>query len=369
MSIDILFNNELTEYDFGPGHPFRGNRYEIFFKFLTKNLTENKDYHILHCEPAITADIQLICENAYISFVQGFYQAAHNGTNYRGDPYRFLGPDNHPAEKPGNIEIAARFVIGQAKTACDLVSEGKVNKIVSIGGGLHHAKPDFGEGFCVYNDVAFCARYLQKKYQLDRILILDTDAHAGNGTANYFYDDPQVLFIDLHQDPRTLYPGTGFSFQTGAGRGIGFTINVPMPLYSNREAYEMVFDEIIQPVTEEFQPQIIIRNGGSDPHFADKLTNLGLQSNDFFMIGKRTSQLAEVCGGKLIDLICSGYNMGILPNSWLASICGLADIGIHIEEPQPIPDWLEDNDTTGEIKAVISEVKGNLRSYWGSLRS
>ncbi len=110
---------------------------------------------------------------------------------------------------PGKVEEAARLIVGQAKMACDLVQSGQYQKVISIGGGMHHAKQRFGEGFCIYNDVAFAALYLIEKYQLDRVMVLDTDAHAGNGTAEYFRANPKILFVDIHQDPRTIYPGTG----------------------------------------------------------------------------------------------------------------------------------------------------------------
>jgi len=163
-----------------------------------------------------------------------------------------------PIGRPGKLEEAARLVIGQAKLAADLVQSGQFNMVVSLGGGLHHARRGYGEGFCLYNDVAFCATYLLEEYNLERILILDTDAHAGNGTSEYFYSSPQVLFIDLHQDPRTLYPGTGFAPDTGIGEGKGFTVNVPMPVYAGNDSYRLVFDEIVGPLAEEFKPQIII---------------------------------------------------------------------------------------------------------------
>ena len=104
----------------------------------------------------------------------------------------------------------------------DLIGQAQI-----YGGGLHHAKPDFGEGFCVYNDVVICARYVMEKFSLDRVLVLDTDAHAGNGTCLAFYDDPRVLFVDLHQG--SIYPGTGFEDEIGKGKGEGFIVNVPLP--------------------------------------------------------------------------------------------------------------------------------------------
>jgi acetoin utilization protein AcuC len=239
--------------------------------------------------------------------------------------------------------------------------------VVVLGGGLHHAKASYGEGFCIYNDVAFCARYLRQVHGLDRVLVLDTDAHAGNGTAEYFYDDPSVLLIDLHQDPRTLYPGTGFAHQIGAGDGMGFTINVPMPPFSGDEAYRLVFEEIIRPVVNEFDPQVIIRNGGSDPHAGDELTNLGLQVKGFRMIGEQVREMSEVCDGKEVDLIASGYTRQILPPAWLALICGLTGIDIEIEEPETITGWPGARFSV-DINPVIRTVKDHLGEYWQCLR-
>src|SRR4030042_3197504 len=228
MAIGILYQEDLKEYDFGPGHPFRGDRYELFSRFLKDHLAEDDNYRILVAEHATDQDLLLICGKAYIDFTTEYFKPANLGLIYPGAFNRFHSGDNMPIGKPGKIEEAARLVVGQAKKACDLVQEGQFKKVISIGGGLHHAKPSYGEGFCLYNDVAFAALYLMQKYKLEKILILDTDAHAGNGTAEYFYEEPRALLIDLHQNPMTLYPGTGFASQIGAGRGKGFTVNIPM---------------------------------------------------------------------------------------------------------------------------------------------
>ena len=182
MAIGILHREELKEYDFGPGHPFRGDRYELFLQFLRNNLADDDNYRILKSEPGSDEDLFLICRKDYIDFTKEYYKAANLGLSYPGQFSRFHSWDNLPIGRPGKLEEAARFIIGQAKMACNLVQGGKFKKAVSIGGGLHHAKPSYGEGFCLYNDVAFCALYLMQEYKLERILILDTDAHAGNGT-------------------------------------------------------------------------------------------------------------------------------------------------------------------------------------------
>lgn len=362
----ILYHPQLREYDFGPGHPFRGDR-QTFPQFLAENLPENS-YQILEAEPATDADLRLICQPDYIDFTRGYFGAASAGLSYAGPFFRYHSADNQPIGRPGKLEEAARLIIGQAKMACRLVQGGDFAKVVSLGGGMHHAHPDYGEGFCLYNDVAFCGLSLLQEYKLERILILDTDAHAGNGTAEYFDEEPRVLFIDLHQDPRTLYPGTGFTHQIGAGRGQGFTINIPMPVYAGDDAYRLAFDTIVAPVVQEFQPQIIIRNGGSDPHFADTLTNLGLSVKGLRMVGEKVREMAKICDGKVIDLIGSGYNKKVLPYGWLALIAGLSSIKLNIAEPEPVPSGFSPDPTLAATDMVIAEVRTQLKDYWRCLR-
>jgi acetoin utilization protein AcuC len=368
MTVAILYRDELKEYDFGPGHSFRGDRYPMFYQFLREHLPEDDNYRTIQANWATDDDLRLICEEEYITFTREYFKAANLDIDYPGPFYRFHSGDNMVVGRPGKLEEAARLVVGQAKTACDLIQEGKFRKAISIGGGLHHAKPSYGEGFCLYNDVAFCAKYLKKAHNLQRIMILDTDAHAGNGTSAYLYNDPSALFIDLHQDPSTLYPGTGFANQIGSGDGAGFNINVPMPVYAGYDSYILVLDELVQPISEEFQPQIIIRNGGSDPHFSDGLTNLGLSVAGFRMIGDKVREMADICQGKTIDLIASGYNRDILPYAWLALISGVAGFSTTIEEPMNTPQRFQQDLSFAETRAVLDEVKKNLGEYWQCLR-
>jgi len=357
----ILFRKEINEYDFGEGHPFHGRRGEDFLKFFKEKV--KIDFSVLKAEKAPDDDLLLICEKEYIEFTKKYFEAKSKGEEFNGRFFLYHSADNLPIGKPGKIEDAGRYIIGQAKMAADLVIEGKFKKVISIGGGLHHAKKNYGEGFCIYNDVAFCARYLIEKYNLKKILILDTDAHAGNGTLEYFYDDPRVLFIDIHQDPKTLYPGTGFVEQKGVGEGEGFKINIPLLPFSGDESYKMVFEEIIDPVVKEFRPQIIIRNGGSDPHFSDPLTNLNLTLEGFKMIGEKVKNLSKICDGKEIDLIASGYNLKVLNYCWTALLSGLLGIKIDISEPIHPPK----KEPLDEVKELIKKIKKEFKKYWKSL--
>jgi len=344
--IAILYSEDLKEYDFGISHPFDGKRFEIFLEYLKKNLPKDC-YEILTAKEATDKDLLLICEKDYVEFNKNFF-----GKNKKDFEKFFFyhSPDNFPHQGAKNLEKAARIIVGQAKLAAELIAKGKFKTVVSIGGGLHHAKRNFGEGFCIYNDVAFCAFYLLEKLNFKRVLILDTDAHAGNGTYEYFKKDKRVLFIDLHQDPKTIYPGTGFLEEIGEGEGRGLKINLPLPKGAGNKCYQFVFEKIVEPLVEKFQPEVIIRNGGSDPHFKDYLTELGLTLDGLAMIGKKVKKLSQKAKGE-IEMIASGYNSEILPKGWLAILEGILGIEKKREEFEKFEEPLK------ETKEIVKKLK------------
>jgi acetoin utilization protein AcuC len=307
-------------------------------------------------EPRCASDgeLMLVHDRSYIDALL----AASNGAWLRSDT--FMSPDT-PLQ-PG-MERAARFIVGASMTAAELACKSEVRHAVGVGGGLHHARSDYAAGFCIYNDVAISALNLLENHGLERILILDTDAHAGDGTCHILYQEPRVLFIDLHQDPRTLYPGTGFAHEIGEGKGKGFTVNIPLPPGASDQAFEYALDHVFAPLAEEFRPQIIIRNGGSDPHFADELTDLGLTLEGFTMIGRKVKEVAErVCEGRRVDLLGSGYNQTILPLAWLALVAGGADLDLAFKEPFIFNSRKESG--LADTRQVVAEVKRNLKGYW-----
>lgn len=362
MKVALLYNPKLKTYSFGKGHPFTSERFEDFLDFIKKEIPDFKIYfEEIVPPPATDADLELFHSKEYIKIMI----EASKG-KILSNIFKYTTLDNIDPQTgylPRGIEEAARMAIGSSVLAGELVLGGIFKKALSLGGGLHHAKKDRGEGFCIYNDVVICAKNLLKE-GLKRILILDTDAHAGNGTAEAFYEDGRVLFIDIHQDPRTLYPGAGFIYEIGQGKGEGFTVNIPLPPGTSDDSYQYCFKEIIFPLVKEFRPEIIIRNGGSDPYFNDGLTDLGLTLEGFKMIGQNVRKLADaVCQGKEVDLIASGYNQEILPLAWTNLIAGLLDLPIKIEEikkdlaPQK-------NSELEKTKEVVKELKKILKKYW-----
>lgn len=373
----LVYNPEIKNYHFGEAHPFKGERFEIFVNFLKNNLPNFDNYfeEILP-QSAKDKDLELAHSKEYIEAMK----KASKGIIIP-NILEYASVDNLDpltGYLPKGIEKAARLIVGTSLSTGELVFEGKYKKAIGIGGGLHHAKWNYGEGFCVFNDVVVCAKNLLNK-GLKRILILDTDAHDGNGVAEAFYEDNHALFIDLHQDPRTIYPGTGFINEIGSGKGEGFTINIPLPPGASDLAYQHCFDQIIFPLAKEFKPEIIIRYGGSDPYFNDSLTQLGLTLEGFKMIGQNVRKLAdEVCQGKEIDLIASGYNQEILPKAWLAILTGLLGLPrseISLLRGLPIDKKLfeekispEKDSGLEEIKKIIKELKKILKKYWRCFR-
>jgi len=359
MTVSIIYSEKLKDYDFGPGHPFRGDRFSNFMKFFSKELIPTQRFKVLlNNEPATDGDLMLWHD---IDYIQAMKMASIGQPP--PDLYRFISGDNlNPSTRsfPIGIENAARVVVKNSMLACDLVAEGKFEKAVSIGGGLHHARPRYGEGFCVYNDVVIAGKHLIKDCNMKRILILDTDAHAGNGTCEAFYADPRVLFIDLHQ--RNIYPGTGYEEEIGEGEGKGFTVNIPLPAFAGNIAYKQAFEEIILPLVKEFNPQFIIRNGGSDPHPSDEITQLGLTLPGFRYIGRTVREIAERCDGKEVDLICSGYKPEVLTKTWATLIAGLANIEVEFEEPTPVK--IEEDSGLEWVKKTVEKIRKNLRPYW-----
>ncbi|NIS70964.1 MAG: histone deacetylase, partial [Proteobacteria bacterium] len=273
-------------------------------------------------------------------------------------------------ETPVSPEIleAARLVVGGAVMAGKAIYEGRVDRAVALGCGFHHAGKNYGGGFCLLNDIAVLVEFLREKHGVERVLILDYDVHFGNGTSDIYYSDPGVLFISLHQDPRTIYPGTGFIEQIGEGAGEGYNVNVPLPPGTGDETYLQALREVLVPLASEFQPEIILGNGGSDSHFADMLGNLGLTVNGFFRVSRMVGSIAEqVCGGKEILMVGSGYNPEVLPPCWFAltaGVAGLEEIGIGDPYAPPV----EPESCRRTVRKTLSILKRMLSKHWHCFR-
>jgi acetoin utilization protein AcuC len=347
--VAIVHHGGVEGYDFGPGHPFRGGRFPRFMKLLEeRGILLHPDVKLVEPEAADDSDLHLVHPDSYTGLVDEL--ATKNVP---------LSPDTPLSP---SIAQAARLVVGTTLRAGELVMEEGFRSAEGVGGGLHHAGRDYGGGFCVFNDVAICAQAMMDRHGLDRVLIFDSDAHAGNGTMDIFYGEPRVLFISIHQDPRTIYPGTGFIHQIGRGRGEGYTVNLPLPPGAGDECMKLALERVFQPLSRAFRPQVIIRNGGSDPHFLDGLTNLGLTFKGLKSIGAAVAEAASDIGCGVVDLCCSGYNPDTVAKGWFAILVGL--IGIEAELSESHPPRRTYPRLVNETEENIEKLAETLSGYW-----
>jgi acetoin utilization deacetylase AcuC-like enzyme len=167
-------------------------------------------------------------------------------------------------------------------------------------------------GFCIFNNVAIAARYAQRKYKdIERVVIVDWDVHHGNGTQGIFYDDPSVFFFSMHQYP--WYPGTGSRGETGHGRGLGLTLNVPVKANTPATEQRRSFEAAIEDISAKIKPDMIFISAGFDAHLTDPLGQLRLEDPDFVSMTLILKQWAdEVCEGRIVSCLEGGYNLGTL---------------------------------------------------------
>ncbi|MCB1309363.1 MAG: histone deacetylase, partial [Leptospiraceae bacterium] len=209
---------------------------------------------------------------------------------------------------------AATLAAGAGLEASDRILDGELDRaLLLVRPPGHHSLGDRAMGFCLFNNIAICARYLRKQ-GLERIAILDWDVHHGNGTEASFYDDPHVLFISTHQYP--FYPGTGAAADTGVGAGEGFTLNVPMQAGADTATYKKAFESLIIPRLNEFAPEIILISAGFDGHQRDPLAMINLDTEFFVWATQKVREVADShCQGRIISFLEGGYDLQALAES------------------------------------------------------
>jgi len=348
--VPLMYHPSLAAYDFGDGHPFGGDRFTRFMTALETYPEILSRLTITEPTPAGDDLLQLAHSLSYIEMVRTLERRGGN-----------LSVDTRVL--PGSVD-AARMIVGASVAAAHAARR---HGLALSFGGLHHAGRDYGEGFCIFNDVAVTARHLLDS-GLDRVMVIDTDAHQGNGTMDIFYQDPRVLFVSLHQDPMTLYPGTGFVTQTGSGEGAGFTVNIPLPVRAGDSEFRIAIKEIVIPLIDRFSPRFIIRNGGSDPLKGDILTDLGLTHDGLSLMTGTIAAAARDRGIPLADLFLSGYGDHIA-EGWLAIVRGTLGVPIDIAIPggrEYGNRWKADSIREAMLR-TLEQLKRELRPYWGDL--
>jgi acetoin utilization protein AcuC len=305
-TLHVAWDERLTGYDFGPGHPLAPVRVE-----LTVALAEA--FGVL-AEPGVTVAAPAAASQAELELVHDprYITAVRTGV---ADFAFGLGTPDNPVF-PGMHEASA-LVAGATRAAAAAVWESRAQHGVSVAGGLHHAMRGMASGFCVYNDPAIAIRWLLGQ-GAERIAYVDVDVHHGDGVEAAFWDDPRVLTISLHEHPMTLFPGTGLPGDSGGPSAEGMAVNMALPAGTGDAGWLRAFDAVVPPLLRAFRPQVLVTQHGCDSHRLDPLAHLELSID-----GQRTAQARlhhlahETAGGHWVLTGGGGYELvHVVPRTW-----------------------------------------------------
>ncbi|MBK9308997.1 MAG: histone deacetylase [Nitrospira sp.] len=306
----LVYHPAYLDHDMGTGHPESPNRLRVIMQRLEESGTAAR---LVRIEPRPA-------EDEWITHVHtpGYVAALKRAAPATGRVS--LDPDT--SMSPGSL-TAAYFAAGGALAAVDAIMEGQVDHVFcAVRPPGHHAEASRAMGFCLLNNVAIAARYIQKKHGLTRVLIVDWDVHHGNGTQHSFEDDPSVLFFSTHQYPH--YPGTGRGTERGKGAGEGLTINVPMEAGQGDADYRAVFQNVLVAAADDFKPEIVIISAGFDAHTDDPLASMGLTEAGYTALTEIVTGIAKRhANGRILSSLEGGYHLPALAASVEAHVKAL----------------------------------------------
>ncbi len=354
-SLIIAHNDKLLKHDFGLGHPLRSERLRRYFELLEeKGLLKLPNVKVLKTDATVDdEDILAVHDESLLSLIK---RLSLKGGLLDADTPVPIGTYEMAKLQAGCfLEAALKVLSGEANAMV---------QCVAFGG--HHATKEhvgFSFGFCYFNQDAIVVRCLQRKGYVKRAVILDCDAHHGNGIQEIFYEDPTVLYVSIHQDPRTLYPGTGFVEEVGAGEGEGYNVNIPLPPRTSDEGYLTAFNEIVRPIVEQFKPDVLLWIFGADTYFADPLANLNLTMKGYAAMADVVTSMAErACEGKLLSVLGGGYDLRASTLAFCLVTAKLADVSVDISDPYDPP--AKNEYVKRKVEDVIRRVKNFQGRYW-----
>ncbi|MDQ6928972.1 MAG: acetoin utilization protein AcuC [Actinomycetota bacterium] len=329
----VWYGDDAPLYDLGPRHPLRPQRVILTRQLIhAYGLLDADTARETPARDATDSELGLVHSERYIDAVR---RAGHGE---RGSWWEFgFGPGDNPIF-PQMHEAGAR-VAGASIAAAEAVHSGRAAHAFNPAGGLHHAMPERASGFCVYDDPAVAIMWLLEA-GVSRVAYIDVDVHHGDGPQSIFYSDPRVLTISIHQDGRTLFPGTGSVDESGDGDADGTKVNVPLPPYTGDASWLRAFREVVPPLVETFAPEVLVTQLGCDSHHSDPLANLSLSTAAYREAATVLHDLAHrVTGGRWVATGGGGYQWAtVVPRAWTIYFAEMAGVQIADELP---PDWIE----------------------------
>lgn len=311
-NVAVVISEQLGTYGFPEGHPFGTDRLAAFLsEFDDRDLGPR----VLQL-PAREASREELLSFHTEDYVRKVQEASVRGTG-------LLDAGDTPAF-PGVYEAAA-CVVGSVLNAADAMLAGKCRRAFIPIAGLHHARPDTAAGFCVFNDCGVAIRHFLAQ-GLKRVAYIDIDAHHGDGVFYAFEDDPALIFADMHEDGRFLYPGTGAAAETGRGAAVGTKLNLPLPPGADDAVFDQLWPQVLAHLTR-FEPEALILQCGADSIGGDPLTHLRFSPQGAHgRAARELTAFAEAQGhGRVLALGGGGYNRTNLALAWTAVVEGLME--------------------------------------------
>jgi acetoin utilization deacetylase AcuC-like enzyme len=334
-STGLVFDSRFQDHDTGRGHPERPERIAVL-----SGLADDDTLQRVEPRPATAAELTLVHGEGHFDAV-----ARTNGTRSAFD-----------ADTPVSARSfdTASLAAGGVLALVDEVMAGRLrNGFACVRPPGHHAERDRAMGFCLFNNVAVAAAHARARYGLERIVILDWDVHHGNGTQHMFERDPGVLYISTHQYP--FYPGTGAADEVGEGPGEGFTVNVPLPAGCGDAEYLDTFDSVIEPIIEQYAPQLVLISAGFDPHVRDPLGGMRVTEAGFAAMTRSLSKLAQrSASGRCVAVLEGGYDLGAVRDSARTVLNELQGRAVEPADPPG----------ASQIGRLLTAVRAIQAPYW-----
>ncbi len=308
----FVYHSDYLKHDMGVGHPESPDRLRAIVSRLKAGGVLDR---LVLIEPTSVAD-EWITQVHKVSYLTSLKSRAPVSGRVSLDPDTSISAGSLPA---------AYLAAGGVLAAADAIMAGTVDHaFCAIRPPGHHAESDRAMGFCLFNNVAIAARYLQRRHGVARVLIVDWDVHHGNGTQHTFDDDPSVLFFSTHQYPH--YPGTGRATERGKGKGEGLTINVPMSAGQGDEDYREIFERVLVPAADAYKPEFVLISAGFDAHRDDPLASMGLTEEGYAALTGIVAGIARRHSkSRVLSCLEGGYNLNALAASVERHVVALLD--------------------------------------------
>ena len=333
----VVFDDSLTEYDFGAGHPMTPVRVDLTMR-LARALGVVGGPNGLPQVPAPVADDALVATVHSERYIEAVRRVSANP--HRPELGYGLGTDDNPTF--AGMHEACAHVVGASVEAARQVWEGEVVHAANIAGGLHHAMRDSASGFCIYNDPAIAIPGLRHPGAAT-VGSVDGAVPPGDGVQAAFYNDPRVLTVSLHESPRTLFPGTGQPTEIGGPDAKGSSVNVALPPGTSDAGWLRAFHAVVPPLLREWRPQVLVTQQGCDSHIEDPLAHLMLTVDGQCAAYRALHDLAhEVCEGRWVAVGGGGYAIvDVVPRAWthLLALVG----GDPVDPTTPTPEEWRDH--------------------------